>query len=155
MVDSLQFLKSDTLDCSADLYWRIIAKGDKAIPFLIDKLIDTTKTSVKYHCKKTTLNVGEIAQFALTQIADFPAFLITKMQFDAIIIDDTHEGCWSFYDFLFINSNKPRYQINVRDWYDKEKSKYRKQKIPSLKQTVCQKQYGIDTYYLWTDQPGQ
>jgi hypothetical protein len=41
MVDSLQYLKVDTLDCSADLYWRIIAKGDKAIPFLIEKLTDT------------------------------------------------------------------------------------------------------------------
>jgi hypothetical protein len=151
MVDSLQFLKTDTLDCSADLYWRIIAKGDKAIPFLIDKLTDTTQTNIKFHCKKTRLNVGEVAQFGLIQIADFPAFLVTKMQFDVIIIDETGEGCWSFYDFLFINSNKARYQKSVKDWYDKERSKYKAQKISKTKQTLCQKQYGIDTYYRWTE----
>ena len=151
MVDSLQYLKEDTLDCKADLYWRIISKGDQAIPFLIDKLTDTTQTRVKYHCKKTRLNVGEVAQFALTQIADFPAFLVTKIQFDVIIIDDTGEGCWSFYDFLFINSNKLRYQKDVRTWYDREKLKYKAEKISKVKRTACQKQYGIDTFYRWTE----
>jgi hypothetical protein len=151
MVDSLQYLKADTLDCKAELYWRIISKGDRAIPFLINKLTDTTQTAVKFHCKKTTLNVGEIAQFALTQIADFPAFLVTQLQFDVIVIDDTGEGCWSFYDFLFINSNKLRYQTDVKNWYDKQKSKYKAEKISKKEQTGCQKRYGIDTYYRWTE----
>jgi hypothetical protein len=151
MVDSLHYLKADTLDCNTGLYWRIISKGEKAIPFLIDKLTDTTQTRVKYHCKKTRLNVGEVAQFALTQIADFPAFLVTKIQFDVILIDDTGEGCWSFYDFFFINSNKPRYQKDVRNWYDKEKLKYKAEKISPKKRTACQIQYGISTYYRWKE----
>jgi len=151
MVDSLQYLKADTLNCTADLFWRIISKGDKAIPFLIDKLTDTTQTRIKFHCKKTNLNVGEVAQFALTEIASFPAFLVTKLQFDYIIIDENGEGCWSFYDFLFINSNKPRYQKDVRNWYEKQRSKYKAEKISKKKQTECQKQYGIDTYYRWTE----
>lgn len=151
MVDSLQYLKSDTLDCKADLYWRIVATGDKAIPFLIEKLTDTTQTKIKFHCKKTRLNVGEVAQFALTQIAYFPAFLVTKMQFDLIIIDQTGEGCWSFYDFFFINSNKPRYQKDIKDWYDKEKPKYKVENISKTEQTFCQKQYGIKKYYRWTE----
>jgi hypothetical protein len=41
LVDSLQYMQSDTLDCSADIYWRIIAQGDKAIRYLIEKLTDT------------------------------------------------------------------------------------------------------------------
>jgi hypothetical protein len=147
MVDSLQYLKADTLDCSADLYWRIISKGDKAIPFLIDKLTDTAQTRVKFHCKKTRLNVGEIAQFALTQIADFPAFLVTKLQFDIITIDETGQSCWNFYDFLFINSNKLRYQTDVKDWYGREGAKYKAEKISKKKQTECQKLYKIDVYY--------
>lgn len=151
MVDSLKYLKVDTLDCSADLYWRIVAKGDKAIPFLIEKLTDTTQTKVRFHCKKTRLNVGEVSQFALTQIADFPAFLVTKIQFDVIVIDDTNEGCWSFHDFLFINANKPRYQKNVRDWYEKQRLKYRVEKISKVKQTECQKQFGVDKYYRWEE----
>ena len=151
MVDSLKYLRTDTLDCSADLYWRIIAKGNKAVPFLIDRLTDTTQTGVKYHCKKASLNVGEVAQFALTQIADFPAFLVTKLQFDVIIIDETGRGCWSFYDFFFINSNKPRYQKDVRNWYSKQKSKYEAEKISKENQTECQKKFGIVTHYRWTE----
>jgi hypothetical protein len=149
MVDSLQYLSTDTLDCSAGLYWRIIAKGHRAIPFLIDKLTDTAHTNIKFHCKKTRLNVGEIAQFALTQIADFPTFLVTEIQFDVIIIDGTGEGCWSFYDFFFDNSNKQKYQERIKKWYNKERSKYKAQKILKNEQTVCQKKYGIDTYYRW------
>jgi hypothetical protein len=151
MVDSLQYLNADTLDCKAALYWRIVAKGDKAIPFLIDKLTDTTATKIKYHCKKTSLNVGEVAHFALKQIADFPAFLVTKMQFDLIAIDNTGEGCWSFYDFLFIDANKPRYQKDVRNWYANQHSKYKPKKISRKKQTACQKQYGIDRFYRWKE----
>ena len=152
MIDSLQYLKTDTLNCKADIYWKIISKGDKAIPFLIEKLTDTTPTNIKFHCKKTRLNVGEVAQFALTEIANFPAFVVTKMQFDVIIIDEkTGQGCWSFYDFLFINSNKARYQRDVKNWYDKERLKYKVEKISNEKQTECQKLYGIDKYYRWTE----
>lgn len=149
MVDSLQYLKTDTLDCTASLYWRIIARGDKAIPFLIDKLTDTTETKVRFHCKKTALNVGEIAQFALLEIAEFPAFVVTKIQFDVITIDETGQGCWSFYDFLFINSNKFRYQNDVRKWYAKEKPNYKAKKIDGKTLTPCQKQYGIVKFYRW------
>jgi hypothetical protein len=152
MVDSLQFIKTDTFNCNADIYWRIVAEGQKAIPFLIDKLTDTTQTKIKYHCKKTSLNVGEVAHFALTEIANFPAFLVTHIQFDVITIDErTGKGCWSFYDFLFINSNKPRYQKSVREWYIKERAKYKVENISKTKQTECQKQYGINTYYQWTE----
>lgn len=152
MVDSLQYLKTDTLDCKADLYWRIVSKGDKAIPFLIKKLTDTTQTNIKFHCKKTRLNVGEVAQFALTEIANFPAFAVTKMQFDVVIIDEkTGQGCWSFYDFLFINANKLQYQKDVKTWYEKEKLEYKAEKISKDKITACQKLYGIDTYFRWKE----
>ncbi|RYE51656.1 MAG: hypothetical protein EOP48_17910 [Sphingobacteriales bacterium] len=151
MIDSLKYLRTDTLDCSAVLYWRIIAKGDKAIPFLIDRLTDTTLTGVMDDCKKASLNVGEVSQFALVQIADFPAFLVTKLQFDNIIIDGTGKACWSFYDFFFINSNKQRYQTDVRNWYSKQKLKYKPEKISMETQTECQKKYGIATHYRWTE----
>jgi len=151
MIDSLKYLRTDNLDCSADLYWRIIAKGDKAIPFLIDRLTDTTPTGVIDHCKKTILNVGELSQFALVQIADFPAFLVTKLQFDYIIIDETGKACSNFYDFFFMNSNKQRYQTDVRNWYTKQKLKYKREKISVESQTQCQKKYGIATHYRLTE----
>ena len=58
MVDSLKYLKADTLDCKADLFWRIVAKGEKVIPFLINKLTDTTPTNVRFRCKNDRLECG-------------------------------------------------------------------------------------------------
>ena len=147
MVDSLQFLKADTLDCKADMFWRIIAKKEKAIPFLINKLSDTTETNISHHCKTTKLNVGEVAYFALQQIAFFPAFVITHIQFDVIY----GNGCWSFFDYFFNNANKGQYQGLVRKWYNTNKTKFKKHKISKKKQTNCQKQFNINTYLMWID----
>ena len=147
MTDSLLYLKSENLYCSADLYWRIVAKGKEAIPFLIDKLNDTTQTNVSHHCKATKLNVGDISYFALQQIAFFPAFHITNLQFDVIY----GNGCWSFFDYLFDNANKSGYQDLVRKWYDKNRTKFTIQKIPKGKLTLCQQKFNIDSYLMWTD----
>lgn len=149
MVDSLRFMQEDTLDCRADLFWRIVAKGKEAIPFLINKLADTTPTSIRYHCKKSPLNIGEVAHFALVEIASFPAFVVTHIQFDFFVPGDTGKPCWSFYDFLFMNDNKPRYQASMKEWYAKEKNNYKTQRIPKNKQNACQKKFGINTFYRW------
>ena len=145
MVDSLKFIKADTFNCEADLYWRIIAKGKAAVPFLIEKLADTTPTKIKYNCKKTKLNVGEVAHFALTQIAEFPAYVVTKIQFD-VFIDG---GCWIFYEYLFNNANKAAYGKSVQEGYDKQKVKYKPTRISKKDRSACQKLFGIDTFYRW------
>jgi len=147
MVDSLQFLKTDTFNCNADLFWRIIAKKDKAIPYLIDKLTDTTQTNIKFLCKKTKLNVGEVAYFALQKIAYFPAFDVTHIQFDVFELN----GCWCFFQFFFDNSNKYRYQKCVREWYAKERGNYKVKYISNKDLTDCQKKYKINEYLDWTD----
>jgi len=150
LTDSLQYVTGDSIGCESSIFWRIVAKGEAAIPYLIDKLTDTTLTPVKHHCKTTPLNVGELAYFALVEIADFPAFMVTRIQFDVITIDEsTGKYCWTFYDFLFLNRNKARYQKNMRDWYAREKKEYKKIVIPPRKRTGCQKKYGIGTYYRW------
>lgn len=147
IVDSLLYLKVDTLDCKADLFWRIVAKGEMAIPFLINKLNDTTLTNISHHCKPTKLNVGEVSYFALQQIAFFPAFDITHIQFD--VADGN--GCWSFYDYFFNNENKRHYQDSVQQWYVKNKTKFKAQKISRKKQTKCQKLFNIDNYLIWKE----
>ena len=144
MVDSIQFIKTDILDCSADLYWRIIARGDKAIPILIDKLTDTTMTNVSWHCKKDRLNVGEIAHFALDEIMFLPTAVITNIQFDVIV-----DGCWTFYDYFFANKNKITYQKILKDWYSLNAIKYKPVKISTKKLSKCKLKYNIDTYYDW------
>ena len=145
MVDSLKFIRADTFNCEVDIYWRIIAKGKAVVPFLIEKLTDTTPTNIKYHCKKTKLNVGEVAHFALTQIAEFPAFVVTKIKFDF----SNDQGCWSFYDYLFNNAAKSEYKKSVQEWYDKQKGKYKPKRISKKDRSACQKLFGIDTFYRW------
>jgi hypothetical protein len=145
MVDSLQYLNPHTLNCSADLYWRIIAKGDKVIPFLIDKLTDITSTSISSPCKKTKLNVAEISYEALTEIAYFPMYLMTGIQFDII-----HNDCWNFYDYFYKNENKKEFQKMVQDWYLKEKKNYKVKFISKKKLSDCKKKYKITKYYDWS-----
>ena len=154
MVDSLThvpFLYSDTLDCSADLYWRIVAKGEEAIPYLIAKLTDTLPTNIKFHCKKGRLNVGEVSYFAINEIGNFPMFLVTQMQFDLFEPDSTGGFCWSFYDFFFENSNKIIYQNKIQKWYQENHSKYKAQTIPVKKLTECKRKYKIETYLQYTE----
>ena len=142
MVNSLRFMKADTLDCNADLYWKIIAQGNKAIPFLIDKLNDTSETNISFHCKRTKLNLAELAFLALDEIAFFPTFEITHLQFDVI-----HNDCWSFYDYFYNNKNKSDYKRMVKAWYSNNKTKLKSTVIPKKQLTDCQKKYKIYIYY--------
>jgi hypothetical protein len=151
LIDSLQYMKADTIDCRAGLFWRIVGNGEKAIPSLINHLTDTTPTLVRHHCKKTTLNVAEVCQAALEHIASFPAFMVTHIQFDVITLDKTGKPCWTFLDFLFDNANKPRYQKNVRDWWEKERGNYKVIHIRDIDQTPCMKENGINTIMRWVE----
>lgn len=91
------------------------------------------------------MNVGEIAHFTLTPLAEFPAFVVTKIQFDFF----TDAGCWIFYEYLFNNANKAEYRKSVQEWYDKQKGKYKLKRISKKDQTGCQKLFGANTYYHW------
>jgi len=145
MVDSLKFLKNDSLDCKAELYWRIISQGKKAIPFLIEKLTDTTKTNVSSRCKNSKLNVAEIAVHAITRIASFPMFRITNIQFDTF----DERGCWSFYNYFYSNSNKIAFKKKIQNWYSKNKARFLLERIPKANLNQCQIKYGINSYYKW------
>jgi hypothetical protein len=142
LVDSLQYMKSDSLDCSADIYWRTIAQGEKAIPYLIEKLTDTTSTSVKGYCKSTRLNVGDIAWFALNQIG-VPVYVVIQMQFCIVGAG----GCWSFYDYLFENANKISIRKKVTKWYAINRTRFRAKKISQ--RNACQLKYDIRKYFRW------
>lgn len=146
LVDSLKHLKEDTIDCNTDLYWRIIAIGKDAIPPLIDKLTDTSLTNVRWQCKKEKLNVGEIAQLALVEIAYFPAAKITQWQFDII-----ENGCWNFYDYFFNNKNKVHYQNLIKVWYQEQFQNYRAIEIPQKKLSACRLKYNLIKYYEWQE----
>lgn len=154
MIDSLSytpFLYSNTLDCKADLYWRIVAKGKEALPYLIENLSNTEPTNIKFHCKKKRLNAGEVSYFAINEIGYFPLMLTTNMQFDVFRLDTTGQSCWSFYDFFFYDPNKVIYQEKIRKWYQDKQPKYSAKKIENKDLTECQKKYGIKTYFQFIE----
>lgn len=145
LISQLPNMTSDSLDCNADIYWRIIKRGQASIPLLIESLSDTTMTNVYDHCKKGKLNVAEVSYFALEELAEFPAFVVTQIQFDVI---DEH-GCWSFFDYFFDNKNKIAYQTKVRDFYNTNKYVYVKFDAKDL--TTCHKKYKIEGKLKWKE----
>lgn len=143
LISQLPEMKTDTLDCSADVYWKIIKRGKESIIPLIESLTDTTMTNIYDHCKKGNLNVGEVSYFALKELAEFPAFVVTHIQFDVLDVN----GCWSFFDYLFDNKNKPEYQKMVRIFYQTNTYKFEEFKKSELKE--CYKNYKILGNYKW------
>ena len=144
LVDSLGLISENHLDCSSRIYWQVVAKGKLAIPILIDKLNDTTKTNVSFSCKNAALNVGEVAYLALNEIAELPIFVITQKQFDVV-----ENGCWNFYKYLFDNKNKPHFQELVRNWYSINQSNFEMKRIPVNTLSNCQIQYKISSRMIW------
>lgn len=140
LVSKLNQMKTDTLDCTADIYWKIIKRGKASIPFLIERLTDSTKTNIYNNCKKDKLTIGEVAYFALEEIAEFPALIVTQIQFDVI-----SNGCWNFYDYFFNQKNKIEYQKMVRKFYKENKFIYTKYNDSEL--NSCQIKYKITGKY--------
>ncbi|WP_430404752.1 hypothetical protein [Fluviicola sp.] len=148
LILKLAEMKTDTLDCSADAYWQIIAKGKEYIPKLIAALTDTTPTSIYNLCKGGNLNIGDLCYFALEEIGDFPAYIVTRIQFDVIEVKDNW-SCWSFYEYLFDNRNKLEYQEKAKTFY--EKSTFKFVKFPNSKMTDCMKMYNITGRYKFIE----
>jgi hypothetical protein len=137
LIAMLPAMKADSLDCNADIYWKIIKRGRASIPLLIESLTDTTMTNVYDRCKRGKLNVGEVSCFALKEIAEFPTFLVTHIQFDVIT-----DNCWNFLDYLYNDANKKEYQQMVRKFYDK--NVYVFERFPEKELNECRRQYNIE-----------
>lgn len=154
MTDSLSiapFLNHDTLDCSADLYWRIVAKGEAAIPDLVAKLTDLSKTNIRFHCKKSKLNVAEVCYFALTEISDIPVALISSDWSGISYYGTSGEECATFYELFFNDRNKAFIQQKLRKWFHEKFGSYELLKIPENKLSDCQKKYKIETYFQFIE----
>jgi hypothetical protein len=142
MVDSLKYISGDSLNCNADLYWRIVTLGEKAIPYLIENITDSTLTHIKYDCKKGPLTAGEISYFAIDKIAPIYAFRDIGIQFCT-----SKNGCWSFYDYLFQNENKLYLENRLAIWYLKNKSTFKYISKADSTLSQCEKKYKISGYY--------
>ena len=137
LISLLPKMKAESLDCNADIYWQIISRGQSSIPLLIESLTDTTITNVYDHCKKGRLNVAEVSYFALEELAEFPTFLVTQIQYD--VYDEN--GCWSFFDDFFDNRTKKSYQKKVMEFYNYNNYVFVKFNYEELNE--CRKKYNI------------
>ncbi len=131
LVDSLKFVSDmpyichDTLatelsfGCGDPIFWQVVKQKQDIIPFLLDKLSDTTQTetSVPYFGGQYT--VADIAYTALQElIKDIPTFELLGVKFDK-------NGCGycSYWNHLQKDlKNRKKFQTNVRNWYDKNKT---------------------------------
>ena len=118
-VDSLQYCGADFLDCSS-VIWRIIAHEKKAIPYLLEKLSDTTLTSTHLKCKLTDVRVGDLAYVALKEIISIPMFAVTKQQFDTY----DGNGCQGRV-YVYIEENREKFKTQVKNWITNNMAAYR------------------------------
>lgn len=114
-IDSLKYLDQQPFTCNS-VFWRVAATGKDAIPFLIDKLEDTTQTQVSLTCKKTNVKFGDICYEVLTEILNIPLFYITEHQFDMIDQYGCQQGVYNY-----IDNNRQKFKSQILDYYDKYK----------------------------------
>ena len=140
-IDSLKFLNQQPFDCNS-VYWRVVATGKDAIPFLIDKLIDTSPTTVKLTCKTKNVKLGDICYEALTEIFNIPLFYVTTQQFDFIDQYGCQQGV-----FTYLDNNRQLFQTQILDYYNKFKSDIKFVKYDKNYKNVCKKKNNILGYY--------
>jgi len=144
-IDSLVYLNRQPFDCNS-AYWRVVAAGKKAIPFLITKLIDTTATNVMLTCKTTNVKLGDICYDALNKILFIPVFDVLKMQFDEF---DTHGCMEGLFDYL--NENRQLCASKILAYYTKHKSHLTFIRDYSYLNKSCEIQNNIRGYYHFAD----
>ena len=131
LVDSLKFIKEmpyicrDTVPtdlsvfCVDKIFWRTVKQKKDIIPFLIDKLADTTQTEANVQNFGGQYSVADIAYTALGEIIkDIPTFELLGVKFD-------ENGCGycSYWNHLRLDiQNRIKFQSLVRSWYYKNES---------------------------------
>jgi hypothetical protein len=125
LVDNLKFVKdipsicrdsvyfNETLGCGDRIFWRVVQEKKAAIPFLMDKLDDTTQTIVPVPFFGGYYTVADVAYVVMQEIiADIPTFQLLGVSFD-------EEGCgycayWNYLREDF--SHRKHFQREVRQW---------------------------------------
>jgi len=130
LVDSLKYVtdmpyiceseRPYAIGCGSEIFWKAVQRKEIIIPFLIDKISDSTTTKAYVPNFGGQYAVGDIAYFALAEIIDgIPTFELLRVKFDK-------HGCGfcSYWNYLRSDiRNRERFEKSVRKWYKKNKSK--------------------------------
>lgn len=136
--------KLDSIDknCGDSLYWDIVKLGEAAIPQLISKIQDETKTSIQVQCRDTNLNVGTVAFMILDEIIAIPYFLVFQTQWDVLNVNCDYGYPIGLLEY--VNTYPQEAQEKLTKWYQKYGKKIKKEKLSLPNQNECQKAFGID-----------
>ena len=131
LIDSLKFVKDmpyiceDTVPtelsvgCGDKIFWQTVKQKQNIIPFLLNKLSDTTHTEATVPNFGGQFSVADIAYMALQEIIKgIPTFELLGVNYDK-------DGCGycSYWTHLRKDiKNRKKFQANVHNWYDKNKS---------------------------------
>jgi hypothetical protein len=140
-IDSLQYLKEQPFSCNS-VYWRVVVRGKDAIPFLINKLDDTTLTKISLTCKKTNVKLGDIYYEALTEIFNIPLFYVTQQQFDFIDQYGCRQGV-----FTYLDNNRQKFKSQILSYYNKYKTELKFIRYSKEYKNDCKKKNKIFGYY--------
>lgn len=106
------------IGCGSKIFWEVVQKKEAIIPFLIDKLTDTTTTEAYVPNLGGKYAVADVAYFALNEIIDgIPTFDLLGVAFDA-------QGCGfcSYWNYLREDmEHRKGFQSSVKEWYNTNK----------------------------------
>ena len=105
--------------CGSKLYWQVVMLKDNAIPFLINKLDDSTSTAAIVPNFGYPYTVADIAYTALNEIIhDLPTFELLGNEFEEL-------GCRNCNYWQHLNAdykNRLAFKMAVQQWYSEHKN---------------------------------
>lgn len=105
--------------CGHKVFWELVKQKEKSIPFLLEKLNDTTITKAVVPYFGYNYSVADIAYTALREIIhNIPTFELLGVKFE-------QEGCGYCVYWRHLNEkyqNRLKFQIAVQNWYDSNKN---------------------------------
>ena len=109
-----KFKKHSIINTPADVYYRIVLNySTTAIPFLIEKLSDTTLTNIKNMCSQEIYSIGDISFLLINDIEQIPYAAVTNFQWCLIGL------CGFIPDgfMLYLKYHRQEFQSNYKAYY--------------------------------------
>ena len=122
LVDSLQYVTKVPYihNCDDPIFWKIVGEGKNIVPFLIDKMTDTTTLKEIYVPNfGGEYTVADVAYIAIQEIiAGIPTLKLLGVSFDKVC------GYCSYWNHVrYSVENRVKFQSAVRHWYEQNKNK--------------------------------
>ena len=112
-------VKSDSasLRWGDSLYREIVKLGEAAVPYLIDKVRDETKTDIRVPCRNSVLTQGAVAFMLLDDILDIPYFQVFEVQWD--VFDPPCDFGYPMGLPEYISAHPQEASAKLKRWYGK------------------------------------